>query len=113
MHLGSGAGGSADDLDVFRVGPLLALGDVELDYARIRGRGILVPPEDPRAAAWPLSRVLGGERPDPVQAGHTPGSSPPAQLPRCTPGPIASCSPAVPHPGSQPGRGLETSASWP
>jgi hypothetical protein len=25
----------------------------------------------------------------------------------------ASCSPAVPHPGSQPGRGLETSASWP
>src|SRR5262245_59333047 len=31
MHLGSGAGGSADDLDVFRLGPLLALGDVELD----------------------------------------------------------------------------------
>jgi hypothetical protein len=35
-------------------------------YARIQGRGVLVPPEDPRAAAWALSRVLGGERPDPV-----------------------------------------------
>src|SRR5256714_9447866 len=31
MQLGSGAGGSADDLDVFRLGSFLALGDVELD----------------------------------------------------------------------------------
>src|SRR5205809_7046092 len=31
VQLGSGAGGSADDLDVFRLGSLLALGDVELD----------------------------------------------------------------------------------
>ena len=29
------------------------------------GRGVLVPPEDPRALAGALSRVLGGERPDP------------------------------------------------
>ena len=29
------------------------------------GRGILVPPEDPGALAGALSRVLGGERPDP------------------------------------------------
>ena len=30
------------------------------------GRGILVPPEDPGALAAALSRVLGGERPDPA-----------------------------------------------
>jgi glycosyltransferase involved in cell wall biosynthesis len=30
------------------------------------GRGILVPPEDPRALAEALSRVLAGDRPDPV-----------------------------------------------
>jgi hypothetical protein len=30
------------------------------------GRGVLVPPEDPGALAETLSRVLGGERPDPV-----------------------------------------------
>ena len=30
------------------------------------GRGVLVPPEDPPALAGALSRVLGGERPDPV-----------------------------------------------
>jgi hypothetical protein len=35
-------------------------------YARIQGPGVLVAPEDPRAAARALSRVLGGERPDPV-----------------------------------------------
>ena len=29
-------------------------------------RGALDPPEDPRALAWALSRVLGGERPGPV-----------------------------------------------
>jgi glycosyltransferase involved in cell wall biosynthesis len=29
------------------------------------GRGVLVPPEDPAALAEALSRVLGGERPDP------------------------------------------------
>jgi hypothetical protein len=29
------------------------------------GRGVLVPPEDPHALAAALSRVLGGERPDP------------------------------------------------
>src|SRR5215469_11925092 len=32
MQLGSGAGGSADDLDVLRLRSLLALGDVELDF---------------------------------------------------------------------------------
>ena len=30
------------------------------------GRGVLVPPEDPGALAGALSRVLGGERPDPA-----------------------------------------------
>ena len=30
------------------------------------GRGVLVPPEDPRALARALSRVLARERPDPV-----------------------------------------------
>ena len=30
------------------------------------GRGVLVPPEDPRALAGALSRVLAGERPDPA-----------------------------------------------
>jgi glycosyltransferase involved in cell wall biosynthesis len=30
------------------------------------GRGILVPPQDPRGLAEALSRVLGGERPDPA-----------------------------------------------
>ena len=30
------------------------------------GRGVLVPPEDPHALAGALSRVLGGERPDPA-----------------------------------------------
>ncbi len=30
------------------------------------GRGVLVPPEAPRALAEALSRVLGGERPGPV-----------------------------------------------
>ncbi len=30
------------------------------------GRGVLVPPEDPRALAGALSRVLAGERPGPA-----------------------------------------------
>ena len=30
------------------------------------GRGVLVPPEDPRTLAGALSRVLAGERPDPA-----------------------------------------------
>ena len=30
------------------------------------GRGVLVPPDDPRALARALTRVLAGERPDPV-----------------------------------------------
>jgi len=30
------------------------------------GRGVLAPPEDPRALAGALSRVLAGERPDPA-----------------------------------------------
>ena len=30
------------------------------------GRGILVPPEDPRALATALARILAGERPDPA-----------------------------------------------
>ena len=30
------------------------------------GRGVLVPPGDPRALAGALSRVLAGERPDPA-----------------------------------------------
>jgi glycosyltransferase involved in cell wall biosynthesis len=39
-----------------------------------QGRGVLVPPEDPRAHAGALSRVLGGERPDPCPG---PGFRPP------------------------------------
>jgi hypothetical protein len=57
--------------------------------------GVLVPPEDSRALAGALSRVLAGERPDPPSAGPTPGSSLPAQRPRYTPAPTASCSPAA------------------
>src|SRR5215469_4151755 len=49
-------------------------------------------------------------RPDPGPGRAYARQFTPRQLPRCTPGPTASCSPAVPHPGSQPGRGLETSA---
>jgi glycosyltransferase involved in cell wall biosynthesis len=31
------------------------------------GRGVLVPPDDPRALAGALSRALAGERPDPAR----------------------------------------------
>jgi glycosyltransferase involved in cell wall biosynthesis len=37
-----------------------------LAHTLAEGRGILVPPEDPPALAAALSRVLAGERPDPV-----------------------------------------------
>ena len=33
------------------------------------GRGVLVPPDDPHALVDALGRVLGGQRPDPAEAG--------------------------------------------
>ena len=78
-----------------------------------QSRGVLVPPDDPRALAGALPRVLGGERPDPVPDQAYTRQFPPSAAAAVYAGPAASCSPAVPHPGSQPGRALETSAFWP
>ena len=70
------------------------------------GRGVLVPPEDPRALAGALSRVLAGERPDPALGRACARQFTPAQRPRYRPAPTASCSPAAPEPG-------KPSAPWP
>ena len=75
-------------------------------------RGVLVSPEDPRALAGALSRVLAGERPDPALGRACARQFTPAQRPRYRPAPTASCSPAAPEPGSQARHGLETSAFW-
>ena len=54
------------------------------------GRGVLVAPDDPRALAGAISRVLAGQRPDPARAGPAHGNSPPRPWPLCTPTPTAS-----------------------
>src|SRR5262249_14407232 len=71
------------------------------------GRGVLVPPDDPPALAAALSRVLGGERPDPGPGRAYARQSPP----RAGAPPWAD--PSHPRPARRAGSGQPGSATTP
>ena len=76
------------------------------------GRGVLVPPEDPRTLAGALSRVLAGERPDPALGRACARQFTPSAAAAVYASAYRQLLAAAPEPGSQARHGLETSAFW-